>query len=184
MTPVLLKAFDHYKQAGKMSISLRRGLLTLIPKKNKDPTEIKNLRPLMMLNNDYKILARIIAVRLESVVDNLIGSQQTGFVKGRCIEENIMTTMEIIAHANRTQKEYIIMTVDFSKCFDRVSHHAIRKVLNFFNFGENLIKYIMLLYTDFELCTQNNGVTSKFLHKERGINQGCNASPLIYIFVW
>ena len=40
----------------------------------------------------------------------------------------------------------------------------------------------MLLFKDIQVCTINNGFTSDFLHKTRGINQGCNASPLIYTY--
>ena len=133
-----------------------------------------------MLNCDYKIFARTIARRLEGVIDQLVDTQQTGFIKGRSIEENIMTTMEIIAHTRKNKEAAVIMMVDFSKCFDRISHKAIKGVLRFFNFGDQFIRNVMLLYTDFELCTQNNGYTSRFLSKNRGINQGCNASPLIY----
>ena len=53
--------------------------------------------------------------------------------------------------------------------------------MEFFNFGNTFISYLMLLYSKFELCTQNNGYTSRYFKKSRGINQGCNASPLVYV---
>ena len=41
---------------------------------------------------------------------------------------------------------------------------------------------LKLLYTNFELCTASNGFTSKYLPKNRGTNQGCPASPLVYSY--
>ena len=180
LAPILLEVFLQCKKDGRLGMSLRRGILTLIPKKDKDPLEISNLRPLTMLNLDYKIFARIIAMRLEGVINFLVGDQQTGFIKGRCVEENIRKTLEVVAYTKKNHKNAVIMMVDYSKCFDRVAHISIEKVMKFFNFGANFIQYLMLLYKDFELCTQNNGFTSNYINKSRGINQGCNASPLVY----
>ena len=62
--------------------SSRKGLISLIPKKGKDPRIIKNLRPLTLLNTDYKIIAKTLANRLKKVLPELIGPQQTGFMTG------------------------------------------------------------------------------------------------------
>ena len=179
---ILLEVFNYSYECRQLPLSMRRGLLTLIPKKNKDPIEIKNNRPLTMLNVDYKNYARILAARMENVIQDLIGAQQTGFMKGRSIEENLVKTMEVIAIAKRARqnKKYVIMTID-NKCFHRINHNAIERVFRFFRFGDRFIRHLMLLYTNFELCTQNNGFTSQYFSKKQGINQGCNASPLVYI---
>ena len=61
----------------------------LILKKNKDRTILENLRPISLLNVDYKILTKVLARRLEKVLPKLISPDQTGYVKGRYIGENI-----------------------------------------------------------------------------------------------
>ena len=135
----------------------------------------------MILGYDYKIWARALALRIESVIDKLIGPQQCGFMKGRNIASCIRKTEEVLAYANKCKKRGIIVTIDYEKCFDRVEYTAIAGTLRYFNFGENFIANIFLLFNDFYLCTQNNGYTSNFFRKGRGVNQGCNASPLIFI---
>ena len=60
----------------------RMGLITLIPKKNKDMLYLKNWRPLTMLNTGYKILAKVMADRLHHVLLDIISEEQNGFKKG------------------------------------------------------------------------------------------------------
>ena len=63
----MLQCFDYACGSGKLLISQRRGIITLIPKPNKDTTVLNNLRPISLLNTDYKILTKVIAKRLEKV---------------------------------------------------------------------------------------------------------------------
>ena len=69
-------------EGGEFNPTGRRGIINLIPKKGKDDLLIKNWHPITLLNYDYKIWAKAIANRLESFAPELIGLQQTGFLKG------------------------------------------------------------------------------------------------------
>ena len=64
-------------------ISQRRGIISLINKKDKDTSLLENLRPIWLLNVDYKILTKVIAKRLEKLLPKIINPDQTGYVKGR-----------------------------------------------------------------------------------------------------
>ena len=177
--------FAVYKRAikeRKLNRTARRGIITLIPKKLKDETLVKNWRGITICNNDYKIFAKLIANRLQVVAEDLIGTQQNGFVPGRSIAFNILETVEIVSYLNKKNLPGIVVMVDFEKCFDHISHKAIEKVFQYFGFGAYMVNLIMSLFTQFEVCTINNGYLSNFLVKGRGINQGCNASPLIYTY--
>ena len=63
--------------------------ISLIRKDESNLTTLSNLRPITLLNEDYKILAKVIAKRIESVLPKLIQSDQTGFIKGRFIGQNV-----------------------------------------------------------------------------------------------
>ena len=65
---------------GEMSISQKRGVISMLPKKNKDTLLLKNWRPITLLNIDYKIATKCIAKRLEKVLTELINRDQTGYV--------------------------------------------------------------------------------------------------------
>ena len=64
-------SFNYAFQKGSLSISQKCGIISLIPKKNKDKTLLENLRPISLLNDDYKILTKYIAKRLEKVLYSL-----------------------------------------------------------------------------------------------------------------
>jgi len=83
----MVASFNYAFRTGTISISQRRGIISLIPKKNKGKTLLENLRPVSLLNIDYKILTKTIAKRLEKVLPKIINSDQTGYVKGRFLGE-------------------------------------------------------------------------------------------------
>ena len=76
-------------------LAQRQGILSIIPKKGKDCELLKNWRPLSLLNFDYKLLTKCLSIRLKKVLPNIIHRDQTGFLKGRCIGENINKVLNI-----------------------------------------------------------------------------------------
>jgi len=86
----MIRSFNFAYDNGSLSISQRRGIITLIPKPNKDTALLDNLRPISLLNTDYKILTKAIAKRLEKVLPKEINPDQTGYIKNRYIGENIV----------------------------------------------------------------------------------------------
>ena len=174
--------FEMYSAAlaqGMLNPSGKRGIINLIPKKSSNELEVKGWRPISILNNDYKIWAKAISNRLE-MTTYVINQHQTGFVKNRSILNNIRKTMEIVANVKKSNKPGIIVTVDFSKCFDRIEYNSIRGAFKSLGFGDNFVNMMFLLFNQLEMCTSNNGYFSNFFIKTRGVNQGCPASPLIH----
>ena len=89
---IKLPLIENYAEAVKnnrLNNSARKGLITLIPKKNRNLLLLNSWRPLTMLNLDYKILAKALAERMKRVLKYLICEEQTGFMKDRYIAENI-----------------------------------------------------------------------------------------------
>ena len=163
-----------------LGTSARKGIITLIPKRNKNSKILKNLRPLSILTNDYKILAKAMANRLKSVLPTIISDTQSGFMEGRNIQDNICQTMDVIAHINQSGKKAVVVSIDFQKCFDRIEHRSIYKAFEYFGFGERYIGWTSIFFNNITLMTQNGGFCSPPFIKGRGVNQGCNFSPFCY----
>ena len=179
--PLLMEMYQFSFESGTLPESVIQGLISLLPKKQKDTRYIKNMRPLTLLNNDYKILAKAVDNRLREVLPSLIASDQTGFIKGRKIAHNIRKSIDIIDVAKKEKIPMVILSIDMEKCFDRLEHQAILESMKYFNFGPNFIKWVGLFYNNFQICTQNFGHLSPFWTKGRGCNQGCPLSPGIYL---
>ena len=79
----LLNALNCAYAKGLLAITQRRGLITLLPKKNKPASFLKNCRPITLLNCDYKITTKSIASRVGKVIPRIINHDQTGFLKNR-----------------------------------------------------------------------------------------------------
>ena len=70
---------------GEMSISQRRGVITMIPRENSDLRELSKWRHIPLLNAGFKIASKAIALRIEKFISYIINSNQTGFMKDRYI---------------------------------------------------------------------------------------------------
>lgn len=161
--------------------TMRTGLITIIPKKDKDPLYLKNWRSLTMLNSDYKILAKALTERINKTLPELISPDQTGFMKGRNIATNIRKVIEVIEYTKTNQIPAAIMSIDFQKCFDLISHQAIWKTLEYFNFGPNIIQWIQTMFSDFVSCIKYHGFTSKQIPIQRSVMQGSPLGPCLYL---
>jgi hypothetical protein len=166
---------------GKLSIEQRRAIISLIPKGGKDSRLIKNWRPISVLNVDYKIYAKVIALRLKTVMPDLIHEDQCGYVQDRLIGENLRFVDDLLKCAKLGIVEGFLMLVDFEKAFDSLNWNFLYYTLDNFNFGHNFINMIKLLYNDIYSSVQNNGICTEFFSLHRGIRQGCPASAYLFI---
>ena len=64
---------------------IKSGVLNLIPKPGKDSRFLRNMRPITLLNVDYKIIEKALAKKLDTVLPEIIHRDQTGFMKQRRI---------------------------------------------------------------------------------------------------
>jgi len=74
--------------------TMKQGVIKLIPKPGKDKKNINNLRPITLLNTDYKILTKVLATRLKMGLPGIISQTQSGFLKGRSIHNNIHLVLD------------------------------------------------------------------------------------------
>ena len=137
---LLLNSVNHSYITETLSITQRQGIITVIPKRDKDLLLVKNWRPISLLNVDYKLIAKCIATRIKTVLPSIIHEDQSGFLKNRYIGENLIRTVNLIEYSQRNNLNTFLTTIDFEKAFDFLEKNYIAYCLKFFKFGPNIIK--------------------------------------------
>ena len=161
----------------------RKGILNLIPKPNKDSRYIKNLRPITLLNVDYKIIEKAIANKMLPALKHIIHTDQRGFMKDRRISVNIRKMLDIIHAADMEDLEAVILSLDFVKCFDKCSFTILHGSLEYFGFGQIVKDWTYILYRDFTVSIQNNGHFSDTIKIEKGVHQGGCCSSVYFLVI-
>ena len=178
-TDVCLEIYEN----SMMPESSRIGVINLIPKKGRDTRLLRNLRPITLLNSDYKIIERLLANRIVPALEYLVDFDQSGFLPGRRISNNIRRLFDLIKYAETNQVESVLCCLDFEKAFDKISTDSILGVLNYYGFSRYIRKWTSILYSGFEAKTQNNGYFSAPFCIEKSVHQGGPNSCYYFILV-
>ena len=168
---------------GELSPSQRQGVINLVPKKDKELTDLKSWRPLSILNTDYKILAKALSNRLKITLTEIINPDQVGYMKDRYFGENVRLIADILEYCKYSKTSCIILLADFEKAFDTIKWSFMGNILRQYGFGVNFRKWISVLYTNAESCVSNNGYLSPYFKLSRGIRQGCPISALLFLLI-
>ena len=113
ISDLFLNSINYAYRSSQLSETQRRGIIKLIPKKDTEPNLIKNWRPISLINCDYKIAAKAIADRFKQVIPIIIiNYDQTGFLKGRFIGENIrlIDVLGLKPHKNKKLNFLFLVT--------------------------------------------------------------------------
>ena len=84
------------------------------------PQRLNDFRPISLVGSLYKILAKVLANRLRSVIGNVVSESQSTFVKGKQILDGILIANEVVNEATRLKKEFLMFKIDFEKAYDSV----------------------------------------------------------------
>ena len=168
---------------GQLNDSARYGLISLIPKKDRDLNYVKHWCPIILLNTDYKILAKIMANRLKKVIPDIIHEDQTGFIKSRIISSNLRKILDIMEFTSKFNIDSVLVVIDFEKAFDYVEYKALLSILRWFGTGDTFCSWVSLLFTDINLATLNNGLTSRYFSPSRALFQGNPIASFLFVIV-
>ena len=110
----------------------------------------KDLRPIALCNVLYKIIAKVLANRLQKILPQIISEEQSAFVPGRNITDNVLVAFEILHYMKRKhsgQDGVVALKLDISKAYDRVSWDYLRYRMRAMGFSDKWIKWVMLCVT-------------------------------------
>ncbi len=113
----------------------------------------------------------------------IIDEEQSGFLIGRYIGNNIRLILDLIDYRHFISDDSLILFIDFYKAFDTIEHYFMFKVIAFFGFGIFFQKAIQTLYNGCNSSVQLTHGTCPRFNMGRGIRQGCPISPLLFLLV-
>ena len=155
------------------------GIITLIHKKG-DKSEIANYRPITLLNTDYKIIAKCYATRLKTVISQLVGYNQRGFVPRRDIRANIMEVKLALEYAQKKKLSGALLMWDFEKAFDKLDRGFLWKTLGKMNIGKGFGSAMKTLHMNSRGVILINGYFSNSFEVNSGVRQGCPIAPFLF----
>lgn len=182
LAPGLCCAFQEVMRTGEMPAALTKGLIFLIPKEGGNVEEIRQWRPITILNSAYKILAKALSLRLQPMLDSLIHPTQTGFVKDRSILDNIFTFWEAVSLARLRGEELAILLLDFEKAYDRVDWAFLEATMHRMGFPQDWIQGVSALYRTAHSQVLLAGDRGEHFPLLRSVKQGCPLAPTLFQF--
>ena len=177
----VVNAVEYAFLNNRLSVTQNLGIISIIPKGDKDKRYLNNWRPLTLLNTLYKLISGCIAERIKPVLDTLIHPDQKGFIAGRYIGEVVRTTFDIMQYAKENNLAGLLLCIDFEKAYDSISFKYIEKCLEFYNFGNDLIKWVKILLYDFQAVINHCGNISSRFNIHRGCRQGDPIASYLFI---
>jgi len=158
----------------------------ITPYKKGDPRNVKNYRPITLLNTDYKILTKVLALRLKRYINTVASPQQNGFVPGRSIFDNYHVTQLIQAYIDETDGRGLMIFLDIEKAFDTVSWDYMMRAMRELKVGAKYMRWIEMLYNPHSpprRRIRTNSEKGDWFEIQSGVAQGCPLSPLLFIFI-
>ncbi|XP_021996129.1 uncharacterized protein LOC110893325 [Helianthus annuus] len=176
-------AIIDFFETGNLLRELNHTNIVLIPK-SPTPSTVTDYRPIACCNVLYKCISKIVADRIKGALNDIVSINQSAFVPGRRISDNILLTQELMHNYHRNVgPPRCAFKVDIQKAYDTVDWRFLKSVLLGFGFNERMVAWIMVCIStaSFSMCV--NGSVHGFFPGKRGLRQGDPISPYLFTLV-
>jgi hypothetical protein len=182
MIELLSKLYTAIGTTGVMPKDMMLGAISILHKSGSE-LELGNYRPLQLLNTDYRLMTKVLANRLSEVLSSTISMEQTAFLPGRQIGDNIMFLQLLPDRLRQLGRAAVIAFLDFRKAYDTVCRTFLLEVMEVMGVGQDFMDWVRMLFTNTTSVAVVNGFLSRPAKFMAGVKQGDPLSPALYLFV-
>ncbi|GJX71178.1 RNA-directed DNA polymerase, eukaryota [Tanacetum coccineum] len=144
---------------------------------------VKDFRPISLIGSLYKIIAKLLANRLVTVMSDLVNELQSAFIANRQILDGPFMLNEIIHWCKAKKKQTMIFKVDFEKAFDSIRWDFLDDVLTKFGFGTWWRDWIQSCLKSSRGSILINGNPTSEFQFYKGLKHGDPLSPFLFILI-
>lgn len=170
----------HFEKTGHFAPGCNSAFITLIPKVS-DPLSLDEFRPISLIGSLYKIIAKMLALRLKSVIDSVVDEVQSAYVNNRNILDGPLIVNEVFSWAKRSKRKTFLFKVDFEKAFDSVNWNYLDSIMEQMQFGVTWRHWIRGCLSSSRASVLVNGTPSDEYPISKGVKQGDPLSPFLFI---
>ncbi|KAJ2984424.1 hypothetical protein NUW54_g10519 [Trametes sanguinea] len=178
---ILADAFRDIQEHGiATGTDFAEGWMAPIYKEKGELSQIVNYRPITLLNTDYKLLTKVLALRLASVATDIIHPAQAGFMPGRRLRDQTQLAKVVIEWTEVAEVNGALVALDQEKAYDKIAHDYLWAILDKFGIPKQFSNIVKALYGQARTSVAINGVTSEPYVIYRGVRQGDPLSCLLF----
>lgn len=179
VTDAILEFFS----SGRLLQQWNSTTLVLIPKVQ-NAANITDFRPISCCNTLYKVISRLLASKLKVVLPDLISLNQSAFIPGRLLVENVLLATELInGYSWKNVSSRAMLKVDLRKAFDSVKWDFLIFTMCAMNFPESFITLVHQCISTTRFSVAINGELSGYFGGSGGLRQGDPLSPYLFVLV-
>jgi len=173
------QVLNEMHEKGIIPDEIKSGIITFVHKKNKKE-DLRNYRPISLLNTDLKIYTKILANRLKPLLQKILQSYQFA-APGKTITDATTLLRDLHDYVPSRNLNAFFISLEFENAFDSVNHEWLYTVLKKMNFSNSFLKIVESLYTNATSKLLINGHLTKSIKMEKGIRQGDPSSLFLFL---